>query len=164
MARKKFVGNLAGIAHLPFSSREFLACLDASRDRKRKKDIVFRTYMSFDFIVDGKAINFTSNKAKELLVLLVAHAGGTLEMKEAIARLWPGKEEDLAKRLYRAAVNGLRGLLRPLDLADMVEWGRGRLRLDTTGANCTYLLDLKNKQPIPDTFLLNYPWGKDFLK
>ena len=27
---------------------------------------------------------------------------GTLEMKETIARLWPGKEEDLAKRLYRA--------------------------------------------------------------
>ena len=64
MARKKFVGNLADIAHLPFSLREFLACLDASRDRKRKKGIVFRTYVSFDFIVDDEAINFTSNKAK----------------------------------------------------------------------------------------------------
>ena len=61
---KKFVGNLTDIAHLPFSLREFLACLDASRDRKRKKGIVFRTYVSFDFIVDDEAINFTSNKAK----------------------------------------------------------------------------------------------------
>ena len=46
----------------------------------------------------------------------------------------------------------------------MVEGGRGSLRLDTTGANCTYWLDLKNKQSIPNTSLLNYPWGKDFLK
>ena len=61
---KKFVGNLADIVHLPFSLRKFLACLDASRDRKRKKGIVFRTYVSFDFIVDDEDINFTSNKAK----------------------------------------------------------------------------------------------------
>ena len=101
MARKKFVGNLADIAHLPFSLREFLACLDASRDRKRKKGIVFRAYVSFDFIVDDEAINFTSNKAKA-----IGFAGrprrGNPEMKETIARLWSGKEEDLAKRLYRA--------------------------------------------------------------
>ena len=61
-------------------------------------------------------------------------------------------------------MNELRGLLRSLDFVDMVEGGRGSLRLDTTGANCTYWLDLKNKQSIPNTSLLNYPWGKDFLK
>lgn len=103
MARKKLVGNLAGIVHLPFSSREFLACLDASRDRKKKKGIVFRTYMSFDFIVDGEVIIFTFNKAKELSALLVANAGGTLEKKEAIARLWPGK-----RRILRSGFSGLR--------------------------------------------------------
>lgn len=158
-----FPRNLVCFAHLPFSQEEFLRCVDAARARKKKKDIVFRTYVSFDFIVDGEVINFTSNKAKELLALLVAHNGGTLEMKETISRLWPGKEEDLAKRLYRDAVCRLRGLLRSLDLADMVEWGRGKLRLDIAGTKCDYFEDLKAKKQIPDTFLDNYPWGKDFL-
>ena len=101
MARKKLVGNLTDIAHLSFSLREFFACLDASRDRKRKKGIVFRTYVPFDFIVDDEAIILRLTRQKA-----IGFAGrprrGTLEMKETIARLWLGKEEDLAKRLYRA--------------------------------------------------------------
>lgn len=160
--REAFPSGLVGIRHAPFGKEDFLNCLKLAKTKKQK-DVFFRTYW-FDMVVDGEVITFNSTKAKELLALLVAHWGGTLEMKEAISRLWPGKDWDLAKRLYRDAVCRLRGLLRSLDLADMVEWGRGRLRLPVENARCLYYDKKKNKEPVDSKFFQSYPWAKDFWR
>jgi hypothetical protein len=49
-----------------------------------RPQITLRTFGRFDVFLDGKLVNFTSAKAKELLALCVDRNGGDVTMEEAI--------------------------------------------------------------------------------
>lgn len=60
-------------------------------------------FNTFDCSLNSKVINFLSYKSKELFALLLAYNGKILEMNEAISQLWPNKDIDKSKKLYRNA-------------------------------------------------------------
>lgn len=60
-------------------------------------------FNTFDCFLNSKVINFLSYKSKELFALLLAYNEKILEMNEAISQLWPNKDIDKSKKLYRNA-------------------------------------------------------------
>ena len=89
-------------------------------------------------LLNGKPIEFKSTKSKELLALLVAYNGSTLTMGDAIAHLWPDKDVELAKKLYRDAVWRLRKTLKDSGIGDIVEFQKAKTYIKKEGIKCDY--------------------------
>lgn len=133
--------NLFGFCYKPYTTESIKELILKS---EKNKQIFFKMFPRFDLIVNSMVIDFKSNKAKELLALLADHKGTTLTLEEAISKLWPDKEPELAKRLYRDAVSRIRLLLKELDIEYIINFNRARLSLDTTKISCDYY-DYLNK-------------------
>ena len=85
-------------------------------------------------------------------------------METAISLLWPFKELDLAKRLYRDSVYKLRQKLNEFGIANLVIFQRGATRLNTdfTTIKCDYwdYLNDKDDHSYNGYFLTSYSWNK----
>src|SRR5574344_1448396 len=128
-----------------------------------KSTVRFQTFGAFDLFVNDVPIRFTSSKSKELLALLVAYDGSSLTMDDAICHLWPEKDIDLAKRLYRDAVWRLRSALKEYGLSFLVDFKRAVLYLQKDGVECDYWSFLHEKKgSYGGRFLIGYDWSLDY--
>ncbi len=155
--------NLLGFCYKPFDAEKlnmFVSQISAGG----KRDIQIKCFGPFDIFINGRAVPFKSNKAKELLALLVAYNGSTLTMSEAIFHLWPEKDIELAKKLYRDAVWRLRKTLKDNGLRDIVEFGKAKLCLSTGNIHCDYWDFLNGIDSNYDglNFMNNYDWASEF--
>ncbi|MDE7094911.1 MAG: hypothetical protein K2O23_00325, partial [Anaeroplasmataceae bacterium] len=99
--------NVLGICGKPIIASQiegFLKCMQVHE----KKKITVHTFGAFDIFINQQIIKFKSAKSKELLALLITYNGRSLYMSDAICHIWPDKNIELAKRLYRDAVWKLR--------------------------------------------------------
>jgi two-component SAPR family response regulator len=110
-SKSGWAGNLLGFAYKPFDCDILNRFIELVYSQSAKPDVFFSCFGPFDLFVNGRALDFYSTKSKELLALLVAYRGSELMMDDAINHLWPEKNIDLAKRLYRDAIWRLRKLL-----------------------------------------------------
>ena len=151
----------AGFLYKPYSMENLLRILSLVRDKKR----VIRAEMfdAFDCFVDGKKVNFSSFKSKELFALLLAYKGRTLTMGDAIAQLWPDGEADKSKILYRDAVWRLRKTLSDVGV-NCVEWRRAALSVDRSLISCDYWdYLLTGEGDYTGEFCKLYDWSVDYL-
>ena len=156
--------NLLGFCYKPFDSDK-LNFYVSSIAAKENRDIFLKCQGPFDLFVNGRAVGFKSTKAKELLALLTAYHGSTLTMSDAIYHLWPEKELDLAKKLYRDAVWRLRKTLKDNGVGDIVEFGKAKLLLRIAGVHSDYwdCIDGMNNAFESSTFMTNYDWANEFV-
>lgn len=78
----------------------------------RNAHIFIRTFGYFDVFVDGVPILFRSEKAKELLALLVDRRGGYVSSSEAISILWENEPlSDQTRSRYRKVAMRLKDTL-----------------------------------------------------
>jgi two-component system LytT family response regulator len=161
--QKEFGSSLLGFAYKPYDSEVLSRYIDHIYFHAKKPALRFRTFGAFDLFVNEKPVHFSSSKSKELLALLVAYDGSSLTMDEAIANLWPEKDIDLAKRLYRDAVWRLRSVLKSYGLSFLVEFKRAVLYLKREGVSCDYWSFLQAKQgDYVGEFLIGYDWSLDY--
>jgi two-component system LytT family response regulator len=160
---KEFGPSLLGFAYKPYDS-EILNCfIEKVYYHSTKPKIRFQTFGAFDLFVNDTPIRFTSSKSKELLALLVAYDGSSLTMDDAICHLWPEKDIDLAKRLYRDAVWRLRSVLKDCGILFLVDFKRALLFLHKEGAECDYWSYLhENSGNYDGEFLIGYDWSLDY--
>lgn len=155
--------NLLGFCYKPFDSEKlnfYISKLLADG----KREIEFKTFGPFDIFLNGRAIPFKSTKAKELLALLVAYNGSTLTMENAISHLWPDKDLELAKKLYRDAIWRLRKTLKDDGVGDIVDFGKAKTVLRIDGIKCDYWDALKQGKEIDtNSFMCEYDWASEFL-
>lgn len=133
---ERLKGKIAGFCHKPYSAeklKRLLASLDTETPRPK---IFLRTFDAFDLFADGVAVSFPSAKSKELLALLTDAQGSYVTMDTAVGNLWPDKNAELGKRLYRDAVCKLRLKLNELGIAELVSFERGRAVINTKVATC----------------------------
>ena len=162
--QKRLGDNLLGFCYKPFDSDK-LNFYVSSIAAKENRDIFLKCQGPFDLFVNGRTVGFKSSKAKELLALLTAYHGSTLTMSDAIYHLWPEKELDLAKKLYRDAVWRLRKTLKDNGVGEIVEFGKAKLFLRNTGVHSDYwdCIDGMNNAFDSSAFMTNYDWANEFI-
>ncbi len=153
--------NYLGTCMKPLDTKQidsFIYKMKASEKR-----IIVKTFGSFDVFINRQLINFKSAKSKELFALLIVYNGKTLNMSDAICHLWPDKELDRAKRLYRDAVWKLRKTLIEYDLLSYISFKRAQLFLHKKNIKCDYW-DYLNDQNTNynGMFLSSYDWSIEF--
>ena len=163
-AIKKELGNsLLGFCYKPFDPERingFISLVLANGKRK----IHFRCLGPFDLFVNNQAISFSSSKAKELLALLVCYRGATLTMADAFCHLWPDKDVELAKKLYRDAIWRLRKTLKDSGVGNIVDFEKGRTLLHPENIQCDYWDALDEQAPVQEeNFLPSYDWATELL-
>lgn len=128
-------------------------------------EVVIRTFGYFDMFVDGKAVVFNHEKAKELLALLVDRQGGYVSSKEAVGYLW---EDEPANRVtlsrYRKVAMWLNELLAQYGIQDIIEIENGSRRIVSEKVDCDLFKFLSDEpryaKLYKGSYLQNYSWGE----
>lgn len=151
----------------PYSIEDVVDVLEKVRhlsERLRKK-VVIRTFGEFDIFVDGRVVEFSSQKAKELIAFCI-DCGGEVPMKKIVEALWENRSYDeKVKGLYRKAVVSLNETLKKYGIDYIFCNGRGTCHVNRREFSCDYyeVLDGKNiKETLFDgKYMVNYSWGED---
>lgn len=157
---EKIKDNVIGFIYKPIDEIKLSNFLLEIEDKR--KEMTVKTFGSFDCFMNGNIVRFSSSKSKELFALLIALNGKSLTMSQAITYLWPDKDIDRAKILYRDAVWRLRQTLNEINFK-CVEFMRALLILDKHNIKCDYYdflegnVDLYNNE-----FLTSYDWSIGF--
>ena len=155
-----------------YSAQTELSGLRQVRDRaygKRPQPespyIRVRTFGYFDIFVNGEPVRFSSEKAKELLALLVDRRGGYLSTDSAISCLWEDEEADRVTRArLRKVAMRLKETLEEHGIADIVHSERGGRRIDPSKISCDLYDYLSSRTLYEKSFtgyyMLDYSWGE----
>lgn len=127
---------------------------------------VIHTFNFFDVFVDNEPVVFHSEKAKELLALLVDRRGGFVSSVEAITYLWPGEgvyKTTLAR--YRKYAMRLKNTLEEYGIQDIVEvTKRGLRRIVPERIDCDYYRYLSGAEGFRNiytgSYLARYGWAE----
>lgn len=143
---------LNGLAFILFTLLGIILSLSNSYDS---------TYIEAMKYVNVVALVFAGLVA---IVLLIALVGNSLTMSQAITYLWPNKDNEKAKILYRDAVWRLRETLEEIRFP-CVNFGRAILTLDKSNIKCDYYDYLSKKRRLKDSdiFLISYDWADEFI-
>lgn len=162
---KELGNNILGFCYKPFNQELLTSYINQMAERSLSRSVEIKTFGPFDLYVNEKLVIFNSSKAKELLALLVAYNGSTLTMNDAISHLWPNKELNLGKQLYRDAVWRLRKTLSEVYASGIVAFQRAQIAIKKDPRIiCDYWasIDTKEKGAYQGTFLPSYPWSDVF--
>lgn len=113
----------SGVTHAPYG---------------KNRSIVVRLFGSFGLSVDGRAINIRSEKAQELLALLVERRGSFVSSREAIAMLWECEPSEKTRARYRKTASRLMSELGRNGIDYIVESDRGARRIVPECITCDY--------------------------
>ena len=154
--------NTVSVIHKPYRREDLGEALRKFGDSKSALEV--RMFGGFDCLINGKVLLFSSNKSKELFALLLANNGRSVTMAAAIAALYPEKEIEKAKILYRDAVWRLRKTLEEAK-CECVVFQRALLVLDKSFVSCDYYDLLAGKDVYYDgSFLPEYEWAEPFKR
>ncbi len=153
--------NTAGFLYKPYSADALSVLFSRIKEKKRVlRAIMFDT---FDCFIENKKVNFSSSKSKELFALLLAYNGKTLTMSDAIFHLWPDRDVEKSKILYRDAVWRLRKTLEDIFIP-CVKWGRASMTLDKSFISCDYWdFLLTGEGNYNGDFCRPYEWSVSYL-
>ena len=154
----------------PYNSEDVMDVLKRAKllAHRQEKAIFMRTFGHFDVFVDGKAICFSSAKAKELLALLVEKRGGILTTEEAFTLLWEDKPyDDTNYSLYRKVAQRLRENLEAAGIDNILCVNKGGRSLNTELFDCDYYQFMDGNEKARNLFngeyMANYSWGEYML-
>jgi PAS domain S-box-containing protein len=157
------------ISYVPDESEnpEFPANSEAAI-RNSDARIFVRTFGHFDLFLDGRPINFSSAKEKELMALLIDRRGGTLTSGEAISYLWENEEvNDRVARRYRKLAMGLKNTLTKYGIENILINNHGIRSIDVSAIVCDYYELLKGNSDYQNSFhnlyMSDYSWAEETL-
>ena len=156
--------NVVGFCYKPYSKDrlyEYIAEINDSLHNNRK--IVAKTFGAFDLQIEGKSVTFNLTKSKEMLAYLVYRQGQLVSMPEMISVLWPDHDVDKAKLLYRNAKSRLDLILRHNHIEHIVQFYRGKAKINTDTITCDLCDFLKDEENLSYNyeFLIDYEWSLD---
>jgi two-component SAPR family response regulator len=147
------------------------ALLQKSKEKEqyqRKSAVFIRTFGKFDVFLNDRPLDFSSEKAKELLAFLVDRKGGIVSTEEMITYLWEDRpDDDKSRNLCRKVVQRLHKQLEEWGIDDIViRHNRGR-SLDVSKVDCDYYQYLdgnqQGKNEFSGVYMSNYSWGEETL-
>ncbi len=159
---QNLLDNVLGFIYKPYTYKDLDLYISMIASTKQK--LICKMFNNFDCFLNGKLINFSSSKSKELFALLLTYNGKSLEMNDAISQLWPDKDLSKSKILYRDAVWRLRHTMSENNL-DCITFKRAELVLNKENIECDYwdYLNNKNIKDIKGIFCKSYNWASEYL-
>ena len=130
--------------------------------------MTIRTFGYFDVFVDGRPIAFRSEKAKELLALLVDRRGGYVTSADIITALWENEPitGQLRTRCRKVALR-LNRTLEANGVGGIVESVRGKRRIVPELVSCDLFDHLSGSADagadFRGSYLKNYSWAEGTL-
>ena len=111
----------------------------------------------------GKAVLFSSAKAREMLALLVDRGGGFMTHEELIARLWPGEPVNaLTLARCRKIAMRLKNTLREYGVEDIVEAAKSRRRIAAERVEFDFARASEDDMPHGE-YMKGYAWARRIL-
>ena len=99
--------------------------------------IAVQTFGNFDLVVDGKTVNFSRSKSKELFAYLIDKKGIRVSRSEAFGVLWPNGEYSRPKqKQLDVIIRSLRATLRENGISEILQLERGMLRIVPQFVDC----------------------------
>ena len=151
----------------PFSSEQLEYAVESARllSIRRNSRIYVRTFGHFDIFVNENPVMFKSNKAKELLALLVDRRGGTVTTDQIIGTLWEERPNDsYTQNLCSKIGKTLEKELKENDIGDILVSSRGIKRVNTALFDCDLYDLLDGDERAAEKFLgeymLDYSWAE----
>ena len=137
---------------------------DRIKEEESKKSRVMRVscFQCFDCYYDDVHLVFPSKKAKEYFALLVILKGKSLTIDKAITYLWPDKDVEKAKVLYRNTIMKLRHYFKSINY-NALTFKRGETLIDISSIRCDYYDVIDGKKDYDGSPLMpEYDWSLDF--
>ena len=99
--------------------------------------IAVQTFGNFDLVVDGKTVNFSRSKSKELFAYLIDKKGIRVSRSEAFGVLWPNGEYSRPKqKQLDVIIRSLRTTLLENGIGEILQLERGMLRIVPQFVDC----------------------------
>ena len=156
---KKVREHTLGFIYKPINDNDLKHYLNLLTERTSILKV--EMFDTFDCFINGSLVKFSSKKSKELFALLLSLNGKSLSMEHAITCLWPDKDLERSKILYRDAVWRLRQTLSDIKF-NCVTFQRALLLLNKENIECDYYDYLNGKlKRNMDDFLIEYEWSMD---
>lgn len=147
----------------PYSEKDILDLVYRARllAQRLRKPVFIRTFGSFDVFVNGRIIEFSSAKAKELLALLVNNKGGSVSTEEAMAIIW---ENGGDSALCRTAAMRLRNTLASYGIEDILSEKGSEHYVNIDKFDCDYYMFLNGikaaQWAFTDEYMTQYSWAE----
>lgn len=159
---KELKQNYLGFCTKPYTRETLYVIINSARTLAQNEQLItIKTFGRFNVFVNGINLDFPSAKSKELLAFLVHNRGLVVDNAQIIDALWPDKDVEHGKRLFRDTCFRLRRILSTYNIQQIFEQKRCRSNVKTEGISCDYwdfLKDNKSKT-YKGEYLIEYDWS-----
>lgn len=126
------------------------------------KNIYIKCFPSFDVFINGKIVQFSYGKVKELLAFLVYQQGNWCSIDQIVVYVLENYDEKTGKEYYRTLMYRLKHKLESYGIRHILETGYGRARINPRYFVCEYYEYLKGRRELfQGTFMGAYGWAGD---
>lgn len=125
-----------------------------------RKHVTARLFGSFCLYVDGEAVHIRSEKAREMLALLIERRGAFLTTRDAITALWECEPDEKSRARCRKIASRLMAELRKLGIDYIVESDRGARRIVPEFIECDYYDYRDGAKEASGPLLPEYSWSE----
>lgn len=128
--------------------------------------VVIQTIPTLSVTVNGKPLQFTREKTRELFALLVDRGEGGLAASEGIACLWPDRPDDNnTKSLFRVTYKRMADVLDAAGAGDIIETKADRryLRVEQVDCDLYRILagDARTAKKYAGQYMEEYSWAEE---
>ena len=152
----------------PYTAEDVRAELERAKllSARQRKKVVIHTFGNFEIFVGDKPVQFSSQKAKELLAILVDAQGESVTAEDAFSRMWehlPYNHTEAGR--YRKALGKLQNTLIEAGIENILSYfPRARaLRRDMVECDFYDMLDEKESaiREYTGHYMNQYSWGEE---
>lgn len=140
--------------------------LNTVRENEWKHSLLkIQTFGNFEVFYDGRPVDFSRAKSKELLAYLIDRRGAAVTTAEACGVLWEDKEYNFSlQRQFQTIVSDLIKSLKRHKSDHIIRRKRNCLSVDVSGLECDFykLLagDKDAKVQYHGEYMSNYSWAE----
>ncbi|MDO4620551.1 MAG: PAS domain S-box protein [Lachnospiraceae bacterium] len=139
---------------------------EGEAEQKERAKVEIHTFGYFNVSVDGKTVHFRSEKARELLAVLVNYRGVYVSQGALISCLWEDEPVNaLTLARLRKTFKNLQDELKRLGIEYIVESAGGRRRIVPEAVYCDYFSYMTGKPQYQHlyqgSYLLDYSWAEN---
>ena len=144
--------------------KEISFALTGHHSQKSGK-ISVRTFGNFEILADGKEVQFSRSKSKELLAFLIDKRGNTTSRSEAFAALWEDQLYDRPmQKQIDVIIRSLRSTLQNAGIDHIFEMTNRSMRIHPEMLDCDLYRfldgDIEAIKAYRGEYLRSYSWGR----
>lgn len=153
---------------MPESMEEAFKNLRNSLQDKAHK-LKVQCFGKFEVFYEGKPLQFSRAKAKEIFAYLIDLKGASANTGELCAVLWEdSKEIEKNRHYFRNLISDLKKTLRECNAEDVFICERNSFAIDTDKVKCDYYEMLKQDVPVENSYceeyMKQYSWAEFSVK